>query len=1064
MIPAEHPSPRFRKVQSFETDYAPCTVSQYVSERSGMQVIVADRKGPKVNGFFTLATEIFDDSGAPHTLEHLVFMGSKNYRYKGLLDKLSSRAYSSTNAWTATDHTAYTLESAGWEGFAQILPVYLEHIIVPVITDEACQTEVHHIDGEGNDAGVVYSEMQAIQYKSAEIIDLAAKRLLYPENVGFRYETGGMTEALRNLTTQRIREFHREMYQPRNLCVVIVGEADHENLLEILDEFEESIKDDLPPLDAPFKRPWIDSVQPPPLNETKVTTVEFPEADESVGEVVVGWFGPDCTDQVEISALSVLQTYLCGSSVSILENVLVEKEELASSVMYWWESRPNSVIWFQPTSVATDKLEFVYHRLISLLQEVAEKPLDMEYMRSCIKRGLRQVKFEAESSDSFFSNNIIMDYLFGTRNGSTLADLKTVSEYEELETWTEEQWRAFLKKGISDAPHVAVLAKPSMSLAVKLKEEEEARLAKRKEELGEEGLAKLAEKLELAKKKNDQPIPPEVVDRWAVPGTESIHFIESETARSGKARTLGIPDNKAQRVIDAAAAEGARNSLFIQFESVPSNFVHLSLYLGTGKVPIEVKPLLPIFRDNFFNTPIMRGGKKVDFEQVVMELEEDTIRYGLRSSKDMGDPDSILIEFQIEPEKYATIIEWTRTMMFDSVFDVQRLKAGVQKQLADIPELKRDGRSMASEVNMAIHLKKEAYSVTKRALVRAVYLRRVKKLLETDPDLVVSWFEQIRKSLFTFNNLRVLVIADVDKLAQPVAAWDVLSNALGRPSSLSSSSSGVDGEEDLLPIVKPHHHLTEEGRNPGSYGAVIVPMTTVDSSYSVSTSKGVISFEDPRIAAILVGVGYLEAVEGPLWCAVRGQGMAYGVFFGRDINSGMVQFRVYRSPDASRALAASRETVRKIAAGEEPIDRHLKEGAISQIVVLFAEEQSTMAAAASQNFVLGVVRGVPLDWHKKIMKSVRDVTDEQIREVLNELVLPVFEPGKSNVVVTCAPILQENIEKALKETGYKTQVRQLADFHDDYGLKAPEGEEDEEEEDEEEGSEDEYTGSDSDSD
>ena len=36
-----------------------------------------------------------------------------------MLNKLATRAYSSTNAWTATDHTAYTLDTAGWEGFAQ---------------------------------------------------------------------------------------------------------------------------------------------------------------------------------------------------------------------------------------------------------------------------------------------------------------------------------------------------------------------------------------------------------------------------------------------------------------------------------------------------------------------------------------------------------------------------------------------------------------------------------------------------------------------------------------------------------------------------------------------------------------------------------------------------------------------------------------------------------------------------------------------------------------------------------------------------------------------------------
>lgn len=244
----------FKTVQRFKAEYAPAELTQYVSERTGMHVVVVDQKGPKVQGYFTLATEIFDDSGAPHTLEHLVFMGSKSYKYKGVLDKLATRAYSNTNAWTATDHTAYTLDTAGWEGFAQILPVYLEHVIVPTLTDEGCYTEVHHVDGEGNDAGVVYSEMQGVQNNGNELMDLAARRLLYPKDVGFRYETGGMMEQLRVLTADRIRAFHREMYQPKNLCLVLVGEIDHENLLDILDEFETGILDDIPTPETPFKR------------------------------------------------------------------------------------------------------------------------------------------------------------------------------------------------------------------------------------------------------------------------------------------------------------------------------------------------------------------------------------------------------------------------------------------------------------------------------------------------------------------------------------------------------------------------------------------------------------------------------------------------------------------------------------------------------------------------------------------------------------------------------------------------------------------------------------------
>jgi Zn-dependent M16 (insulinase) family peptidase len=82
----------FQRLQTFKTDYSPCTISQYESQRTGMRAVVVDRKGPKVRGFFTLATEIHDDSGArkylsscpsggcslslAHTLEHLVFMVS----------------------------------------------------------------------------------------------------------------------------------------------------------------------------------------------------------------------------------------------------------------------------------------------------------------------------------------------------------------------------------------------------------------------------------------------------------------------------------------------------------------------------------------------------------------------------------------------------------------------------------------------------------------------------------------------------------------------------------------------------------------------------------------------------------------------------------------------------------------------------------------------------------------------------------------------------------------------------------------------------------------------------
>lgn len=73
----------------------------------------------------------------------LVFMGSKKYPYKGIIDHLANRGFSNgTNAWTGEDHTCYTVATAGGQGFLQLLPIYVDHILYPTLTDSAFVTEV----------------------------------------------------------------------------------------------------------------------------------------------------------------------------------------------------------------------------------------------------------------------------------------------------------------------------------------------------------------------------------------------------------------------------------------------------------------------------------------------------------------------------------------------------------------------------------------------------------------------------------------------------------------------------------------------------------------------------------------------------------------------------------------------------------------------------------------------------------------------------------------------------------------------------------------------------------
>ena len=959
-----------------------------------MQVVVVDQKGPKVLGFFALATEIHDDSGAPHTLEHLCFMGSKTYPYKGVLDKLATRAYSGTNAWTATDHTAYTLESAGWKGFAQVLPIYLEHVIAPTLTDSGCYTEVHHIDGSGHDAGVCYSEMQGVQNNQGEIMELRSKRLTYKEGVGFRYETGGMMEQLRVLTADRIRQFHREMYQPKNLCIVIVGEVDRPDLLSLLDGFEDTILGDIPKPDTPFKRPWIDSKQASPLEKSITDTVEFPEEDESTGEILITFLGPDCNDVLQMGALAVLLTYLAGSSASVLENTLVEKEQISSAVYYSQESRPNTVIQFTLSSVDSTKLAEVEARFFEVMKDVAGKPLEMTYLTDCITREIRRQKFYAENSDSFFTSAIISRFLFGPRDGSALRTMASLAEYEELKLWTDLEWKGFLKKWIADAPHISILGKPSSALSKKIKDEEEARIAAQRARLGEAGLKALERRLAAAKAENDREIPRGLLEKFEVPNTQSIHFIQTMTARAGSARDqFGPTNNRIQRIIDQDTPQSAVP--FLHFEHIPTSFVFINVLLGTASIPVHLRPLLSIYLSNFFDTPIMRNGKRLEFEKVVIDLERDTAEYDIESGSSLGNPEVLRLSIQVESEKYETAISWIKDLFWHSIFDLTRIKATTTKLLADVPDEKRDGSSMMYSAAIMTNAAKESITRSRDTLVKALYLKRIKEQLNSTDEgaQVISQLEQIRHEICQVSNLRVLVVANMEKLPRPVASWQ----SLGRP------------DKPLPPLDTRLDRMSEAGRNPGNI-AYVIPLSAIDSSYLLSTAKGPTDLKDSRTAALMVAISYLDATEGPLWMAVRGTGLAYGTGFSRSVHSGQVSFNVYRAPDAGKAYAASKSVIDNFISGTTTFDNLALEGAISHIILGFANGQATMATAAMDSFVKQVVRGLPADWNDTILKEIRNVTVDEIKTVMEEILLPLFVAQTANVFVTCAPIMQEVCE------------------------------------------------------
>lgn len=1018
------PETHFKTLHQLNVDYAPVTITQYESQRTGMRVVVTDQPGPKIHGRFALATEIHDDSAAPHSLEHMCFMGSKSYHYKGLLDKLAARAYGRANAWTDTDWTWYQLDTAGWTGFAQALPVYLEGLLLPLLTDAARYTEVHHVDGSGEDKGVVWGEMQGSENSSSSLMELQAKRLLYPEGNGYRYDTGGLLERLRELKVDRVREFHKAMYKPRNLCLILTGAVDHKELLQILDRFEDTIMSDVPSLDAPFTRPWVESVPTPAIAKTIVKTVEYPDKDESTGSVNVCFFGPKAMDHVETTAVRILLRYLSGSSISKLARPLIEEEKLCSYMSGHRKRRRDLEIILSLGGVKTKNLALAEERVHKLLLEEAKTTLDMDYMLDCIKSSKRSIKQSSEDPMSFFPSHIRTDHVYGNRDGRDLKTLATLKQYDDLEKWTEQQWRAFLSKWFVDAKHISIIGKPSRALAERNDAAHKAYIAARKEKLGVEGLEKLRNTLQEAEEKI-APIPDEELEKFPVPDVASVQFMPTTTARAGKARSMGILENDTQRLIDK---DDHDSPLLLHFEDIPSNFVGIRVAMSTASVPVALKPLLSLYLSIFWATPAMRDGKRMEFENVVASLEKDFVSHGgnfLDANAEVLD-----IGLCVEPEHYDLAISWLRTLFFDAIHDTKRLLTEVDRIINTAPEQKRDGETMVVAACNIMQNTKESRLRACSALTKATFMKRFKKLLETDEDAAIAQYKQMCQALHRPENFRIGVTANVSKLSKPVSAWNALFD-------------GLDLTKPLEPLAGPRDFLSPLGKEPGA--CVVVPMTGLDSSHAIAVGKCVTDYEHPDLPAINVARAYLSAVEGPLWTAIRGKGLSYGAFIPAvDIVTKGLTFKLIKSPDASKALRAAKEVVQRHASGAQALVWPQVESAKGELVRLEAEAQSCMGDAAAASFVKQVVQGIDKDYAMAMLKKQQAVSGDDIRRVLKQYFVPLFEPGTSNLVITCSRTMEESLVNGLKEMGYEPEVSELNSFKDDYGLPPVEGEDDDE--------------------
>ncbi|KAF8844003.1 hypothetical protein BDN67DRAFT_895938 [Paxillus ammoniavirescens] len=1028
----------FDLVQRVNLDYTDVVVSKWQSRATGLTIVHLDYEAPLVNGYFVVGTEIFNDSGCPHTLEHLVFMGSEKYPYKGIIDHLANRGFSNgTNAWTDNDHTAYTASTAGEQGFLQLLPIYLDHILYPTMSNAAFLTEVHHINPKGEDAGVVYSEMQGRENTSGDLMALRSQRILYPPGSAYRSETGGLMEALRILTVDQIRQYHGTYYVPHNLSLIVTGKLSSgtKSLLSVVQEKVEPTiiahGQNKGPRPEGWKRPFMETAtaKREPIKEIMKESVEFPEKDESQGELLITYNGPHPTAFLERKALDILSTYLTSSPVAPLNKEYIEIESPLCSYIYFSEDTRATMVDLPVYigSVPAEHLDGFDERLTASFRRIAEEGIDMTRMAMVINRDERQLRSKLESAKGdTFSGTVITDFLYGAPDGSDLhGALDEIKYYNILRTWSHSQWTELLRVYFIDRPYIVVIGKPSSSLAEQLETDEKARLAAQVKKLGPEGLANAEKELEAAKAEHELPIPKDILTSFPVPDVRSISWIPVESVQEvGKGRNVASKASLQSELAKHIKSDGDPSSIFVQYDHVKSDFVGIHAFFSLANVPDELRPYISTYLAAFFSLPVkLENGEVLSHEEVVNKLDDQTVSYEAALGMSDQFTEAVRISFKVETSQYESAVTWLRDLVWGAVFDkerrlLSRLHVSAAKLAQSIPELKRDGSNVLSSIWAETLFDKSSTSLAGAILSQAEFIPSLIRELQESPAEVIAAFEKLRKCLTDSSGIRISVTGNILGLEKPRSTWSDKFRNLG--------------ESTLAPVKLTCETLNELGRNPVGK-ATVVSLPTIESSYVNHTTKGIQGFDHPEIPALRVTLEVLNAAESYLWRSVRGAGLAYGAYVSADREAGLLTFSLYRSSDSMEALRQAHQVVTGLVDGSVELEETTLDAAKSSIVYGVAKNVATAGRAAINSFTNQALKGLPQNHNLQQLEKYQAVTKEDVLTSLEKYILPIFNSSSSTAVVVTAPSKVSQIAAGLKEYGFDVEKRTLEVEPDDHG-------------------------------
>ncbi|XP_020279570.1 uncharacterized protein C05D11.1-like isoform X2 [Pseudomyrmex gracilis] len=494
----------------------------YKSVNTGITICFAETKGPYVSGYFNInhANEMFSDR-LPRVLEHLIFTGSEKYPYYGTLDKWRERCRATFSSESSHYYTYYQVTTPTTEEFLYLLPVYLDHIFYPTLTKSAFLTEIHHINGKGEDAGKFYCKQKSVDPTLEFIVMRDTVRAIFKNNDCHLFEMLNDDDMryFRDYDDKTMKWYHKKFFTPNNLTIFIAGQVKHDTIFKALMPLVQKLISQ-----EPYYGEYDQRIN------TQIYVI-YPCTSTNIVMSFI-WQEPSLVNEIyKKLGCYILWSYIVRNGS--IQNIFNESRVIENAKVCLCADFHTSVFNLQFIGNEGDMLKRHFSSrildqlkmtmkwsLLKVLSKFHENGVNMETIRIEIDNINNNVLSSLKNEDSQYLANIVFNYIrFGEDTNALDEMCNILHNLKKLKVEPQSFWINLFEKYFVNQPMITFVKSLEEKEMEKYIQRDEERIKEQIEELGPDGLKQKEMELQEAIREIEKPIPEEVLANMPIPRT-----------------------------------------------------------------------------------------------------------------------------------------------------------------------------------------------------------------------------------------------------------------------------------------------------------------------------------------------------------------------------------------------------------------------------------------------------------------------------------------------------------------------------------------------------------------